>query len=111
MIITQTPFRVSFFGGGTDMKSFYKYQKGKVLSTTIDRYIYVVVKKQLGIVEYKYRINWSEVEFKNSINEIKHPIVREALKYFKIDFPLEISTFQISQQIQGLHLQVHLQLV
>ena len=75
------------------MKSFYKYQKGKVLSSTIDRYIYVVVKKQLGIVEYKYRINWSEVEFKNSINEIKHPIVREALKYFKIDFPLEITTF------------------
>ncbi len=93
MIITQTPFRMSFFGGGTDMKSFYKYQKGKVISTTIDRYIYVVVKKQLGIVEYKYRINWSEVEFKNSINEIKHPIVREALRYFKIDFPLEISTF------------------
>ena len=44
----------------------FTLKKGKVLSTTIDRYIYVVVKKQLGIVEYKYRINWSEVEFKNS---------------------------------------------
>ena len=93
MIITQTPFRISFFGGGSDMRSFYKYKKGKVLSTTIDKYIYVVVKKQLGIVEFKYRINWSEVEFQNSINKIKHPIVREALKYFNIDFPLEISTF------------------
>ena len=80
MIISRTPFRISFVGGGTDLRSFYGEEPGQVLSTTIDKYIYVVVKRQIGIVEYKYRINWSKVEFRNSIEEIEHPIVREALK-------------------------------
>ena len=93
MIITRTPFRISFAGGGTDLREFYSKEPGKVLSTSIKNYIYVVVKRQLGIVEYKYRINWSQVEFSNSIDEIQHPIVREALRLFKIDFPLEITTF------------------
>lgn len=93
MIITRTPYRISFVGGGTDLKSFYKNQTGEVVSATIDKYLYVVARKQIGFVEYKYRINWSNVEFCNSIGEIKHPIVRETLKYFKINFPLEITTF------------------
>ena len=93
MIITKTPFRISFAGGGSDIKSFYKYYNGKVVSTTIDKYIYVVVRKQLGIYEFKYRVNWSKTEFTNSIDKIKHPIVREALRYFKIDYPMEITTF------------------
>ena len=93
MIISRTPFRVSFVGGGTDLRSFYAEEEGKVLSTSIDKYIYVVVKRQVGIVEYKYRVNWSKVEFCNDINEIEHPIVREALKMFDIDFPIEITTF------------------
>ena len=81
MIITRTPYRISFVGGGTDLRNYYKNSQGKVLSTTIDKYIYVVIKRQVGIVEYKYRINYSTVEICNKINEIKHPIVREALKY------------------------------
>jgi len=93
MIITKTPFRVSFFGGGTDIRGYYKKSFGCVLSTTIDKFIYVVVKKQTGVWEHKYRINWSQIEFRNSINRIKHPIIREALRYFKIDFPIEVSTF------------------
>ena len=93
MIITKTPFRVSFVGGGTDLRSFYKKDMGSVLSFAINKFIYVVVKKQIGIVEYKYRINWSKVEFCNSIDEIEHPIVRECLKFMKIDYPLEITTF------------------
>ena len=93
MIITKTPFRISFAGGGSDMRSFYKLKNGSVLSTTINKHIYVIVKKQLGIVEFKYRVNWSQTEFKNSINDIQHPIVRESLKYFKINFPIEITTF------------------
>jgi len=93
MIITRTPFRISFVGGGTDLRSFYSEELGKVLSTSIDKYIYVVVKRQIGIVEYKYRINWSKVEFKNHLNDIEHPIVREALKFMQIDFPVEITTF------------------
>ena len=93
MIITRTPFRISFAGGGTDLKAYYTKENGKVISTSIDKYIYVVVKRQIGIVEHKYRINWSKVEFKDSIDAIEHPIVREALRLFSIDFPIEITTF------------------
>lgn len=93
MIITRTPFRISFAGGGTDLRAFYAEEPGRVISTAINKYIYVIVKRQLGIVEYKYRINWSKVEFSNSIEEIEHPIVREALKMFNIDFAIEISTY------------------
>ncbi len=93
MIISRTPFRISFVGGGTDLRSFYAEEPGQVLSTSIDKYIYVVVKRQIGIVEHKYRINWSQVEFRDHIEDIEHPIVREALKLFEIDFPIEITTF------------------
>ena len=92
MIISRTPFRISFAGGGTDLRSFYCEEPGQVLSTSIDKYIYVVVKRQVGIVEYKYRVNWSKVEFVNDINDIEHPIIREALRLYQIDFPLEITT-------------------
>ena len=93
MIITRTPFRISFAGGGTDLREFYSQESGRVISTSINKYIYVVIKKQLGIVEHKYRINWSQVEFKDKIEDIEHPIVKEALKFFKVDFPIEITTF------------------
>jgi len=93
MIISRTPFRISFVGGGTDLELYYSREDGKVLSTSIDKYIYVVVKRQGAIVEHKYRINWSTVEFKNRIEDIEHPIVREALKMMEIDFPIEITTF------------------
>jgi len=93
MIISRTPFRISFVGGGTDFRSFYAEEPGQVLSTSVDKYIYVVVKRQIGIVEYKYRINWSQVEFKNRIEDIEHPIVREALRLMEIDFPIEVTTF------------------
>jgi len=93
LIISRTPFRVSLAGGGTDLRSFYSKDFGQVLSTSIDKYVYVVVKRQVGIVEYKYRVNWSRVEFRQEIAQIEHPIVREALKAFQIDFPIEITTF------------------
>ena len=93
MIISRTPFRISYVGGGTDLRSFYQQDYGQVLSSAIDKYLYVVVKKQIGIVEYKYRINWSKTEFRHTIDEIEHPIVRETLRLFKIDYPVEITTF------------------
>ena len=93
MIITRTPFRISFAGGGTDLRAFYSEEPGCVISSSINKYIYVVIKKQIGIVEYKYRINWSKVEFRNHLDEIEHPIVRETLRLFEIDFPIEITTF------------------
>jgi D-glycero-alpha-D-manno-heptose-7-phosphate kinase len=93
VIISKTPFRISFVGGGTDLSVFYKKEPGRVISTSINRYMYVLVKRQTCIVEYKYRINWSSPEFCNSIDEIQHPIVRESLKMLNINFPIEISTF------------------
>lgn len=93
MIISRTPFRISFVGGGTDLKDFYEREDGQVLSTSIDKYVYVAVKRQLDIVDYKYRITWSKAEFRQEIDEIEHPIVREALRLMKIDFPLEVTTF------------------
>ena len=93
MIITKTPFRISFIGGGSDLKSFYAQDTGKVITSTIDKYIYVLVKPKLGIVDYKFRVNWSKVEFKNDLNKIEHPIVRETLRYFKVNGPVEITTF------------------
>lgn len=93
MIISRTPFRVSFVGGGTDLKSFYSIEDGQVLSAAIDKYIYVAVKRQIGIVEHKFLVKWSIVEFCNHIDEIQNPIVREALRLLEIDFPIEISVF------------------
>ena len=93
MIISRTPFRISFVGGGTDLRAFYEKEFGQVLSTTINKYIYVAVKRQTDIVDFKYRINWSKVEFKQEIDDIEHPIVREALRMLDIDFPCEVTTF------------------
>ena len=93
MIISKTPFRISFVGGGTDLRAFYQKEFGQVLSTTINKYIYVAVKRQTDIVDFKYRINWSKVEFKQEIDDIEHPIVREALRLLEIDFPCEVTTF------------------
>ena len=93
MIISRTPFRISFVGGGTDLCAFYQKEFGQVLSTTINKYIYVAVKRQTDIVDFKYRINWSKVEFKQEIDEIEHPIVREAMRLLEIDFPCEVTTF------------------
>ncbi|MCX5712321.1 MAG: GHMP kinase, partial [Candidatus Omnitrophica bacterium] len=93
MIISRTPFRISFAGGGTDLPEYYLKNDGQVISTGIDKYIYVAVKRQTAISEYKFRINWSKVEFKDRIEDIEHPIVREALKMMDLDIPLEVSTF------------------
>jgi len=93
LIISRTPFRISFVGGGTDLRAFYSKEFGQVLSTAIDKYIYVAVKRQTDIANFKYRINWSKVEFKNTIDEIEHPIVRETFRKMNINFPCEISTF------------------
>lgn len=93
MIISRTPFRVSFVGGGTDLASYYSTADGRVLSTTIDKYIYVCVKKPVDIVEQRYRIVWSRLECTDRIEDIEHPIVREVLGFLRIDYPVEIVTF------------------
>lgn len=81
MIITQVPFRMSFFGGGTDFPQFYNEYDGKVLSTSIDKYCYVSVRHLPPFFEYANNITYSTRECTQSVEEIKHPAIREAMKY------------------------------
>ena len=93
MIISRTPLRLSFFGGGTDLRSYYRIRPGRVISTGIQRYLYVVVREQEEFVDRRYRINWSQTEFCNEIDEIQNPIAREALRMFDVRRPVELTTF------------------
>lgn len=81
MIITQTPFRMSFFGGGTDYPDFYKEYGGSVMSTTFDKYCFVTVRHLPRFFEYSNQITYSVIERTNSVDEIDHPAVREAMKF------------------------------
>lgn len=81
MIITRTPFRMSFFGGGTDLEDFFKEYGGTVLSTTIDKYCYVNVRHLPRFFDYKNQITYSRIERVVGTDEIQHPAVREAMKY------------------------------
>ena len=90
MIISKTPYRISFFGGGSDYPSWYLKNGGSTLSTTIDKYIYISCRYLPPFFEHKYRIVWSHIEIVKELNQIKHRAVREMLKYFKIKNGLEI---------------------
>ena len=90
MVISKTPFRVSFFGGGTDYPVWYKKNGGQVLSTTIDKYCYITLRYLPPFFPYKHRIVYSKTETVNDINEILHPAVRAILNFLKIDKGLEI---------------------
>ena len=90
-ITTKTPLRISFFGGGTDFSEYFKNKTGAVLSTTIDKYVYVTIKKHNKLFNENYRINYSSVEHKNNLNDIDNLIVKECLKKFPINPPLSIT--------------------
>ena len=80
MIITKTPFRMSFFGGGTDMESFFKENGGSVLSTTFDKYCYVNVRHLHRFFEYSTELIYSKTERVTNIDDIEHPAIRNAMK-------------------------------
>lgn len=80
MIITKTPFRMSFFGGGTDMESFFKENGGSVLSTTFDKYCYVNVRHLPRFFDYSTELSYSKTERVTSIDAIEHPAIRNAMK-------------------------------
>jgi D-glycero-alpha-D-manno-heptose-7-phosphate kinase len=85
MIITQTPLRISFFGGGTDYPTWIKMNGGAVLSTSINKYSYLHVRRLPAIFPYKTKVVWSRIEDVNSIDDIVHPSVRETLKFLHFD--------------------------
>lgn len=81
MIIVRTPFRMSFFGGGTDYKEFYDQYGGCVISTTFNKYCYVNVRHLPRFFEFRTHLTYSKMEYVNDVNEIEHPAIREAMKY------------------------------
>lgn len=80
MIITKTPFRMSFFGGGTDMESYFKENGGAVLSTTFDKYCYVNVRHLPRFFDYSTELSYSKTERVTDIDDIQHPAIRNAMK-------------------------------
>ena len=90
MIISRTPFRISFFGGGTDYPVWYKKHGGAVLATSIDRYCYITCRHLPPFFEHKHRIVYGIQEKVKDIKEINHPAVREILKYMDVKEGVEI---------------------
>ena len=83
MIIVRSPLRVSFFGGGTDHPTWFNQpEPGAVLSTTINKYIYVQLRRLPAVFEFNYRVAWSIIEEVKTLNEIQHPVVREVLRHY-----------------------------
>jgi D-glycero-alpha-D-manno-heptose-7-phosphate kinase len=90
MIIVQTPLRISLFGGGTDFPSFFKHEDGGcVLSSTIDKYIFVTIKRRF---DQKLRVGYTRTEMIDSVDEIKHELIRESLRMTGIEQGVEITT-------------------
>ena len=90
MIISRTPFRISFFGGGTDYPAWYKENGGAVLSAAINKYCYITCRYLPPFFDYKYRIRYYQREETNRIEDIKHPAVRECLIFSKLEKGVDI---------------------
>ncbi len=90
MIITRTPFRISFFGGGTDYPGWFREHGGAVLATTIDKYCYITCRRLPPFFEHKHRIVYSHIENVKHNDEIQHPAVRAVLNWAKVEDGMEI---------------------
>ena len=90
MIISRTPYRISFFGGGSDYPSWYKEYGGEVLSATIDKYLYLSIRELPLFSKHNYRIVYSKIEIAKHVNEIKFNVIKQMIKQYKIKKGLEI---------------------
>ena len=90
MIVTRTPYRISFFGGGTDYPVWYREHGGAVLAATIDKYCYLSCRYLPPFFEHRLRVVWSKIEMCQTVDEIQHPAVREVLRHLGIDRGVEI---------------------
>lgn len=93
MIISRTPLRVSFFGGGTDYPPYYLREKGLVVGCAINKYVYVSVNKNSKFFDYKTRISYRQTELVNNVDEIQHPSVKACLQYLELKDGLDINIF------------------
>jgi D-glycero-alpha-D-manno-heptose-7-phosphate kinase len=90
MIISRTPYRISFFGGGTDYPGWYRQHGGAVLACSIDKYAYLTCRYLPPFFEYRYRVLWSRIENCKTLEEIVHPAVKAVIQYLNIDRGLEV---------------------
>ena len=90
MIINKTPLKISLIGGGTDLPVYFREFEGTTIGLSIDKYLYVFLRKANIISDYNYRVLYSQEEISNNIKSIKHPVVREVLKFYQEKSPLEI---------------------
>jgi len=90
MIITKTPYRISFFGGGSDYPEWFNKYYGEVISSTINKYLYISCRELPHFFKHKFRIVYSKIENVKTINEIKHNGVKQLLNYLKVKNGLEI---------------------
>ena len=90
MIITKTPYRISFFGGGSDFPLYYRKFGGCVIGSTINKFCYISLRELPPFFKNKHRIVWSKIQLPNTISEIKHPCIKGVLNYFKIKHGIEI---------------------
>ena len=85
MLIARTPFRISFFGGGTDFADYYEKYGGSVLSTSIDKYCYISIRSLPPFFDYRSQLTYSSIERFNKTEEVRHPLVRAALTFLPVD--------------------------
>ena len=90
MIITKTPIRISFLGGGTDYPEYFERYPGATLGTAINRFAYINIKETHPFFDYKYRVSYRKAEIVNTIDEIQHPSVKACLKFLNLKEHFEI---------------------
>ncbi len=91
MIISRTPFRVSFFGGGTDFPEFYSQHGGAVLLTTIDKFCYITIHRLAPFFKYRFKASYAKTETVQDVSEFEHPLIRESLRLMSITDGMELS--------------------
>lgn len=91
MIISRTPFRISFFGGGTDYPEWYRTHGGQVLATAVDKYAYLLTRYLPPFFEHRFTVTYSKIEYCHSVDEITHPAVRAVLKHFGVERGVQIN--------------------
>lgn len=91
MIVSRTPLRISFFGGGTDYPEYFERAHGAVLGMAIDKYIYISALHLTSALEYRYRLSYSRIETVGELTDVQHPVVRHVLQHFQVEEALDLS--------------------
>jgi D-glycero-alpha-D-manno-heptose-7-phosphate kinase len=91
MIVSRTPLRVSFFGGGTDYPEYFQRARGAVLGMAIDKYVYLSALRLSSVLDYRYRVSYSRVETVTEASQILHPVVRNVLLHYGVTEALDLS--------------------